>query len=106
MLIMIKMEVRVLVMMLAMVMVMMMMVMMRMRMMMVPRHKQSFLWSVQALVGAGGSSVLLVRGTDFELVAPYTSESHPLVVVRAAQWLRKKTKKKEKKRQELIVTDS
>ena len=44
---------------------MMMVVLMKMmRMMMAPLPKQNFLWSVQALVGAGGSSSLPVRGTQ------------------------------------------
>ena len=38
----------------------MMMMMMMIRMMTVPLRKQSFLWSVQALAGAGGP----MRGTD------------------------------------------
>ena len=44
-------------------MMMMVVVVMMMKMMMVPLRKQSFLWSVQALTGARGSSVLPVRGT-------------------------------------------
>ena len=50
-------------------MVMMMMILMMMMMvvvvMLAPLRRQSFPWSVQALAGAGGSSVLPMRGTDF-----------------------------------------
>ena len=46
-------------------MMMMMMMVMLLMMMMGPLRKHNLLWSVQALAGARGSSVLPVRGTDF-----------------------------------------